>query len=289
MKTSHLNCEPGASLNGGIEAGTTSAFCHRSDEPNKMELVTRKVVDLIRYIHNPRTHSEAQVAQIAASIAEFGFTNPVLIDDQNTIIAGEGRVLAAKKAKMTTVPCIVLSGLTDAQRAAYVIADNRLALNAGWDERALQVEFDRLVELDYDFNLTGFSEVEIAALLEGIDTDVEELAVEVSAIPPESTGAEELGIEVSAMPPESNGVEELRIKVDAAQPVPTQPVAQNAWQGMPDFNQPDGGPFRTIKVHCKDQTAVNAFAKLIGQKLTDRTKWVWYPQVAKAAEEVVYE
>ena len=289
MNTSHLNCEPGASLNGGIDAGTPSAFCHMSVEPNKMELVTRKLDDLIRYGHNPRTHSEAQVAQIAASIAEFGFTNPVLIDDQNTIIAGEGRVLAAKKAKMTTVPCIVLTGLTDAQRAAYVIADNRLALNAGWDERMLQAEFDRLLDQDFDFNLTGFSEVEIAALLEDIGTDAEELAVEVSAIPPESTGAEELGIEVSAMPPESTGVEELGIKVDAAQPVPRQPVAQNAWQGMPDFSQPDGGPFRTIKVHFKDQTAVNTFAELIGQKMTNRTKWVWYPQVAKVAAVVVYE
>lgn len=282
MKTSHLNCEAGASLNGGTEAGTPSAFCHRSVEPNKMELVTREVVDLIRYSHNPRTHSEAQVAQIAASIAEFGFTNPVLIDDQNTIIAGEGRVLAAKKAKMTTVPCIVLTGLTDAQRAAYVIADNRLALNASWDEKTLQEEFDRLVELDYDFNLTGFSEVEIAALLDDIDSCMEEVATVVPATQPESIGVEELSIAVDAIHPE------------AAQPVTAQPEAaqseaQNAWKGMPDFSQPDGGPFRTIRVHCKDQTAVNAFAKLIGQKLTDRTKWVWYPEVAKVAAVVVYE
>jgi len=277
MKTDHLNCEPGASLNRGIEAGTPSAFCHRSVEPNKMELVTRKVVDLIRYSHNPRTHSEAQVAQITASIAEFGFTSPVLIDDQNTIIAGEGRVLAAKKAKMTTVPCIVLTGLTDAQRAAYVIADNRLALNAGWDERTLQAEFDRLVELDYDFNLTGFSEVEIAALLDGIENCMDEVATEVPATQPESIGVEELSIDVNAIHPET------------AQPETAQPDAQDAWQGMPDFSQPDGGPFRTIKVHFKDQTAVNAFAKLIGQKLTDKTKWVWYPQVAKASEVVVYE
>jgi ParB-like chromosome segregation protein Spo0J len=242
-----------------------------------MELVTRKVVDLIRYSHNPRTHSEAQVAQIAASIAEFGFTNPVLIDDQNTIIAGEGRVLAAKKAKMTTVPCIVLTGLTDAQRAAYVIADNRLALNAGWDERTLQAEFDRLVEQDYDFNLTGFSEVEIAALLDDIENCMEEVATEVPTTQPESIGVEEQSTDVDATQHET------------AQPETAQPEAQNAWQGMPDFSQPDGGPFRTLKVHFKDQTAVNAFAKLIGQKLTDRTKSVWHPQVAKVAAVVVYE
>ena len=81
MKTNHLNCKPEASLNGGIEADTPSEFCQLPAEPSKLALVTRKVVDLIRYSHNPRTHSEAQIAQIAASIAEFGFTNPVLIDD----------------------------------------------------------------------------------------------------------------------------------------------------------------------------------------------------------------
>ncbi len=277
MKANHLNCKPDASLNGGIEADSPSEFCQLPAESNKMALVTRRVVDLIRYEHNPRTHGEAQIAQIAASIAEFGFTNPVLIDEKDTIIAGEGRVLAAKKAKMTTVPCIVLTGLTDAQRAAYVIADNRLALNAGWDEKTLQAEFDRLAELDYDFNLTGFSEVEIAAILDDIDSCMEELATEVNATQPESIGVEELSNDVDAIQPET------------AQPETSQSEAQNAWQGMPDFSQPDGGPFRTIKVHFKDQTAVNTFAKLIGQKLTDRTKWVWHPQVAKEAAAVVYE
>ena len=89
---------------------------------------------LIPYARNTRTHSEAQVTQIAGSIREFGFTNPVLIDGQNGIIAGHGRVLAAQKLKLGTVPCIRLSYLTDTQRRAYIIADNKLALNAGWDE-----------------------------------------------------------------------------------------------------------------------------------------------------------
>ena len=237
-----------------------------------MTLVTRNVVDLNRYDHNPRTHSEAQIAQIATSIAEFGFTNPVLIDEKNTIIAGEGRVLAAKKLKMPTVPCIVLTGLTDAQKAAYVIADNKIALNAGWDATMLQAEFDCLAELDYDFNLTGFSEVEIAALFDDI-----------------CTGAENLEIEMKTVIPESIAVEELAINVDANQPETVQLEAQNAWQGMPDFHQPDGGPFRTIKVHFKDQTAVTAFAKLVSQKLTDRTKWVWYPEIARIPAAVIYE
>lgn len=237
-----------------------------------MELVKRNVVDLNRYDHNPRTHSEAQIAQIATSIANFGFTNPVLIDEKNTIIAGEGRVLAAKKAKLAMVPCIVLTGLTDAQRAAYVIADNKIALNAGWDARMLQAELDCLAELDYDFNLTGFSEVEIAALLDDI-----------------SIGAEDLAIEIKTVVPESTAVKVLAIDVDANQPETAQSEAKNAWQGMPDFHQPDGGPFRTIKVHFKDQTAVTAFAKLVSQKLTDRTKWVWYPEVARIAAAVIYE
>lgn len=254
-----------------------------------MELVTRKIADLILYAHNPRKHSEAQVAQIAASIAEFGFTNPVLIDEQNTIIAGEGRVLAAKKAKMTTVPCVVLAGLTDAQKAAYVVADNKLALNSGWDESSLQAEFDRLAELDYDMNLTGFSEVEIAVLLDNIGVGVvEDFAIEISATPPESTDVEELAIEVHATQTDSAGVEELAINVVATQPETAHPEAQKAWQGMPDFHQPDAGPFRTIKVHCVDQAAVNAFAKLLGRKLTDRTKWVWYPEAAKNVTGVVY-
>src|SRR5437879_1120365 len=96
------------------------------------QLVTREVADLIPYGHKSRAHSEAQIAQIAASIKEFGFTNPILIDEHGTIIAGEARLFAAKRSKMTTVPCIVLTGLTDAQKAAYVIADNKLALNACW-------------------------------------------------------------------------------------------------------------------------------------------------------------
>jgi ParB-like chromosome segregation protein Spo0J len=268
---------------------TPSDSSSQQVEPNLTQLVTRKVADLIRYSHNPRKHSEAQVAQIAASIAEFGFTNPVLIDEKNSIIAGEGRVLAAKKAKMTTVPCVVLTGLTDAQKAAYVVADNKLALNSGWDEGTLQAELDRLADLNIDLNLTGFSEVEIAALLDNLDTDVEDFAgIDFPATPTESTEVEELEIEVRATQPDSTGAEEPAIKVVATEPGTTQPEAQKAWQGMPDFNQPDGGPFRTIRVHCIDQAAVNAFAKLIGQKLTDRTKGVWFPQAVKNVAGVVY-
>lgn len=121
--------------------------------------------DLIPFAKNSRTHSGEQVAQIAASIKEFGFTNPVLIDDTGGIIAGHGRVLAARKLKLAEVPCIRLSHLTEAQKRAYVIADNKLALNAGWDEEMLKLELTDLQSLNFDLDLTGFSADEIDALL----------------------------------------------------------------------------------------------------------------------------
>lgn len=123
------------------------------------------VSEVIPYASNSRTHSEEQVTAIAASIKEFGFTNPVLIDEGNGIIAGHGRVLAAKKLGLTEVPVIVLSHLTEAQRKAYVIADNKLALNAGWDLELLSIEMRGLNDAGFDLNLIGFSADEIANLL----------------------------------------------------------------------------------------------------------------------------
>ena len=122
-----------------------------------MEIIYKKVQDLIPYINNSRTHSEEQVNQIVASINEFGFTNPLLIDEKDNIIAGHGRLLASKKLGMEEVPCIVLSGLTEAQKKAYIIADNKMALNAGWDEELLKLELENLKELDFDLELTGFN------------------------------------------------------------------------------------------------------------------------------------
>lgn len=102
----------------------------------------RSVDSLIPYARNARTHSDAQVAQIAASIREFGWTNPILVDGDNSIIAGHGRLLAARKLGMEQVPCIELAGLTETQRKAYILADNKLAMNAGWDEDMLRLESD---------------------------------------------------------------------------------------------------------------------------------------------------
>ena len=142
------------------------------------EVPTRKVAELVPYARNSRTHSEAQVAQIAASIREFGFTNPVLIDGEGGIIAGHGRVLAAQSLGLEAVPVLVLDHLTDAQRRAYVIADNKLALNAGWDNELLAVELGDLQGFDFDLMLTGFSDDELSKLLaektEGL-TDPDEI------------------------------------------------------------------------------------------------------------------
>lgn len=120
-------------------------------------LVTHeKVEDLIPYASNSRTHSEQQIAQIAASIREFGWTNPVLINDENSIIAGHGRLLAARQLKMTEVPCIKLDHLTKSQQKALVIADNQLALNAGWDVEMLKAEISGLDTDGFDLDLLGF-------------------------------------------------------------------------------------------------------------------------------------
>lgn len=123
------------------------------------------VADLVPYARNSRTHSDEQVAQIMGSIREFGFTNPILLDEQNGVIAGHGRILAARKLNIDNVPTITLAGMTDAQRRAYVIADNKLALNAGWDEEMLRVELTELSDLGYDLDLTGFNAEELADLM----------------------------------------------------------------------------------------------------------------------------
>jgi len=124
------------------------------------------VTDLIPYVNNSRTHSDEQVSQIASSIKEFGFTVPVLIDEQGGLIAGHGRIMAAKKLGLVEVPSIVLAGLTEAQKKAYVIADNQLPLNAGWDLDKLKLEIDTLQEMDFDIDLLGFDGDFLDGLLE---------------------------------------------------------------------------------------------------------------------------
>ena len=119
---------------------------------------------LIPYINNARTHSPEQIKKLRASLREFGFVNPVIIDREYNVIAGHGRIMAAKEEGITEVPCVYVDHLTEAQRKAYILADNRMALDAGWDEEMLRVEIDALKEVDFDPMLAGFDEKELAAL-----------------------------------------------------------------------------------------------------------------------------
>ncbi len=137
-----------------------------------LQVVRRPVERLLPYARNARTHSDEQVAQIAASIAEFGWTNPILAGGDGVVIAGHARLLAARKLGITEVPVIILDHLSESQRRALVIADNRLALNAGWDEEMLRVELDALREDDFNLDLLGFGDDELEALLSEPDSDV---------------------------------------------------------------------------------------------------------------------
>ena len=134
-----------------------------------MKIIDVAVEKLIPYARNSRTHDDEQVAQIAASIREFGFTNPILIDAENGIIAGHGRLLAARKLGMTKVPTIQLDHLTATQKKALIIADNKLALNAGWDNEMLALEFEELEIENFNIDLIGFNEEDIKSLKNNVN------------------------------------------------------------------------------------------------------------------------
>lgn len=136
----------------------------------KLKIVYRPLKDLTPYVRNARTHDDRQVLQLVASIEEFGWTNPILIDERGEIIAGHGRVLAAEQMGIASVPTITLSGLTDAQKAAYRIADNRLPLNAGWNGELLKLEIEALQDVEFDVGLLGFSDLELGDIL-GVEPD----------------------------------------------------------------------------------------------------------------------
>ena len=136
------------------------------------QVLDRSVSSLKPYARNARTHSKKQIRQIADSIERFGFTNPVLVSDEGEIIAGHGRVEAARLLGMKSVPTIALSHLSETERRAYVLADNKLALNAGWDREILAIELQGLIDLGFDMSVTGFSLAEIDfALDEAGDSD----------------------------------------------------------------------------------------------------------------------
>tara|TARA_R110002167_G_scaffold154560_3_gene348796 strand:- start:5966 stop:6736 length:771 start_codon:yes stop_codon:yes gene_type:complete len=139
-----------------------------------LEVKYNKTLDLIPYVNNSRTHSDEQITQVAASIKEFGFTNPILLDDAGGIIAGHGRLQAAKKLGMKEVPTITLLNLSEAQKKAYVIADNQLALNSDWNFDMLSVEIDRLKELDFDISLLGFDNESLMSIVDPEQASEEE-------------------------------------------------------------------------------------------------------------------
>lgn len=141
---------------------TSQDITERSWPADRVE--RRNVADLIPYARNARTHSDEQVGQIAASIREWGWTTPVLVDEAGMIIAGHGRVMAAQRLGIATVPVMVAKGWSDAQKRAYVLADNKLALNAGWDAELLKVEIGDLDDAGFDLALTGFDGDELVAI-----------------------------------------------------------------------------------------------------------------------------
>jgi hypothetical protein len=164
-----------------------------------------KTADLIPYARNARTHDEVQVAQIAASIKEFGFNNPVLIDAENGIIAGHGRVLAALKLKRETVPCIRLGHLTEVQKKAYILADNKLALNSGWNDEMLKLEIEELKFENFDTDLLGWvnlpdfdNKVDYSVLDADVDNELDAMtdgvkkAIQIEFDPEEYEEAQEL-------------------------------------------------------------------------------------------------
>ena len=140
----------------------------------KLKIEYRKVSDLLPYARNARTHSDEQVSQLAASIKEFGFNNPVAIDADGMILCGHGRVMAAQKLGLKEVPTVCLSHLSPTQVKAYILADNKLALNAGWDNDLLKIELEDLKESDFDLNLTGFSDEELKSILVEDPTETHE-------------------------------------------------------------------------------------------------------------------
>ena len=145
------------------------------------QIIAVKVEDLKPYGKNARTHSEQQIGQIVESIREFGFTNPVLIDTKNGVIAGHARLQAARRLDMKEVPCIVLAGLTEAQKRAYVIADNQIALNSGWDEKLLAMEFADLKDAGFNLDLLGFDASQMADIMQGREVNQPEYDESVSS------------------------------------------------------------------------------------------------------------
>jgi ParB-like chromosome segregation protein Spo0J len=178
---------------------------------------------------NPRLHSELQIKQIMNSIKEFGFVNPILIDEKNIILAGHGRYRASEMLNMDKIPTVQISNLTSEQKKALVIADNKITQNSEWSNDLLWQQVKELNNLGFNLDILGFDNSEMLPMLD--DNTVTDFASE--------------------------------------------------WENMPEFIQEDAQAYRTIKVHFNADRDVEVFSKLIGQKLTDKTKSIWHPQQEK--------
>lgn len=174
---------------------------------------------------NSRVHPPAQLDEIERSMLEWGWTMPILADEDGTILAGHGRKMVASRLGLDEAPVIFATGWSDDQKRAYIIADNKLPENAEWDPAMLKLELSELEAGGADLSLLGFTPVELGAILGDV--------------------------------------------IDA----------EKEWQGMPEFVQEDKSAFRSIPVHFKDQAAVDAFAKATGLKITEQTRFLWYPEI----------
>jgi hypothetical protein len=210
-----------------------------------MEIINLKVNEIKRYEKNARTHSKDQVEQIKMSIIRFGFNNPILVDENYELIAGHGRLMAAEEMKRKDVPAIVLKHLTPEQKKAYVIADNKIAMNSGWDFDLLKAELLELGEFDSleDDNILeslGFANFELDSLL---------------------------GFREDGASPDK--VEKGNIDGN---------YAEGEWNEMPEFKQGDKESFRHVIVHFKTQEDAAEFFELIKHPHTDKTKSIWHPR-----------
>lgn len=158
-----------------MKAGTETIFKEvKNKKMQKLEIVYKNIDELLPYINNARTHDEMQINQIASSIKEFGFNSPIAIDNDNVILCGHGRLLGAKKLGLKEVPTVCLSHLTPQEKKAYILADNKIALNSGWNFDLLKLEFEDLKSVDFDLELTGFNTEEIENILNSEDEDSED-------------------------------------------------------------------------------------------------------------------
>lgn len=192
-----------------------------------MQISEENINNLKPFPNNPRQHTDKQVQQIASSIAEFGFLNPILIDEKNVILAGHGRYMASIKLNLQNVPVLKVENLSEEQKQALVIADNKIGTNSTWNEDMLWEQIRKLNETGFDLELLAFDEMEILPILNA-DNIVND--------------------------------------------------ATEEWIDMPEYTQDDLMPKRTLLVHFENEADIQSFSKLVQQKITDKTKWIWYPE-----------